>query len=152
MDLLAREFNLPDEGRDTPFIAECLLSITLGGGVDVRASMQTWSDLADFSERRGFFIHLGFSMGLAAQLTNFPFEQHDFAGVRFFEPLVISRTVHIQDGTLTEEECDVLEATIRPYKEANRKSGFEGKSIRHFRTRLRYLWIKVAGLRLLGSI
>ena len=130
MTLLAKEFSLPDNGRDTPFIVEFLFSITRGDGVDTQSFLQEWGDLAEFSEMRGFFNHLGFSMGLAAQLTHFPVDEHDFAGIKFFEPLVVSRAVHVKNGSITEEECDVLEATIRPHKDGNRKSGFQGQPLR----------------------
>ncbi len=80
MGLLRDRFDLPDNGRQVPYAVESLFAVTKGAGPSTEAFMQKWSDLAEFCERKKFFIHGGYSIGLAANLTSFPIEQHGFLG------------------------------------------------------------------------
>jgi hypothetical protein len=150
MTLLREKFEFPD-GRDILFVCEGLFSVTTGGETDVESFLGKWNQLAEFCERKGCFRHEGFSIGLAAKLTNFPIGQDDFSWLKFFEPR-FSEMVHVASGTMTKDEYDTLKATVDQYKDLPRKTRLGGaRVVNAFKKRLRYSRIKLFGLNLLDA-
>jgi hypothetical protein len=149
MAILVKEFSLPNDGSDIPYVVEFLFAITKGGRLDVEAYLRKWNQLAEFCERRRLFIHLGLSMGLAARLTGFPVEQHDFRGVKFFEPLISGRD-QVPNKELTPEEYEALNATITRYKYSRGRTTFASRAVEALKKRARYLRIKLFGLDLIN--
>lgn len=148
LTLLRDEFNLASNGRDVPCVVESLFAVTRGNEPDTAAFMQKWNDLAEFCEQRGFFVHEGYSMGLAARLTSFPIEQHGFEGFKFFEP-VVSRAIDVANGLMTQEEYDVLNAAISRYKDRNSRASIVWAAIEALKKHARYCRIKLFGLNLI---
>lgn len=146
---LLRDGFIPDEdGRGTPIVVESLFAVTRNGAEGTETFLRKWNQLAEFCERRKFFVHEGFSVGLAARLTNFPIEQHDFNGLKFFEPR-LSRVVHVPNGTMTEEEYRVLNATIDRYRPTQGKTLPVRAAVGALKVWVRYLRIKLFGLNLI---
>ena len=155
MAIFKEKFGLANSGRDIPCVVEFLFAITAAR--ETEEFLRKWNELAELCEQNRFFVHEGYAMGLAAKLTGFPLEQNEFKGIRFFDTM-LSRRIHVQEGTMTQAEYDALRATISCYKNAPTKMHWgwhiEQKlrtAIRATRTYLRYLRIRLFGLDLLGS-
>ena len=149
--MLARlrdEFDLCDNGRDVPSVVESLFAVTAGDTRDAGAFLRKWNYLAEFCEGSKFFLHEGFSIGLAARLAGFPIEQSDFAGLRFFEPR-LSRSVHVPNGSMTEEEYNTWNATITRYRVCRPEMPSGWATARAIRAQMRYLRVKLFGLDLI---
>ncbi len=107
MRLFRQELALKESDDNIPFILEFLFSVTKSDKSD--QFLQKWEDLAQFCESRYFFLHEGYSIGLAAVLTGFPLSQHDFGGLNFFESLGIPLSEHLaRSKTLTEADYTSL--------------------------------------------
>lgn len=114
MSLLKNEYDIGPENSDIPYVVEFLFSVTRGSAAETDAFFRRWNELAVFCERSRFFRHEGYAMGLAAKLTGFAVEQHDFNGIHFFEPVKCRQEV--ANGTMMAEEYDSWNATINRYK------------------------------------
>jgi hypothetical protein len=151
MTLLSKQFDLPGNGRDVPFVCEGLFSVTASGATDVEAFLRKWNQLAEFCERKKFFIHEGYSVGLAARLTNFPISQDDFSWLKFFEPW-FSEIVHIPNGAMTKEEYTALKVTVDRYKYSRSQARLgRARVMNALKKRLRYFRVKLFGLNLLDA-
>jgi hypothetical protein len=106
MGLLRSKFGLAQDDNEILFVVECLFSITKGERTD--AFLQKWNELANFCETNGFFFHLGFSIGLAGQLTEFPILESNFTGVKFFYHRMSPEDV--KRGIISQSEYDYWNA------------------------------------------
>lgn len=113
MKLLRRELALQQPDAEIPFVVEFLFSITRTHNTE--EFLRTWNRIAEFCERNGFFIHVGFSIGLAALLDRVPISKHGFEGLMFFEPLV-SRQDHVPAGIMSQAQYDSLCQSIKGLK------------------------------------
>ncbi len=115
MRLLKDRCAIGEDERETPFVVECLFSITRDGTAETEKFLKRWNSLAEFCERQQFYRHEGYALGLAAKLQGFPIEQNRFGGIRFFEPLKSLR-FDVPNGVMSKVEYDDLASTINRYK------------------------------------
>ena len=152
MGILKEKLRLPNDGRDIPCVVEYLFAVTKN--TETGAFLREWNDLAEFCERNRFFVHEGYAMGLAAQLTGFPVEQYDFRGLRFFDARK-SQRIDVPSGAMTMEEYDALNATIDRFKKPldakpqSPRIDYLLTVMKTVQTHLRYLRVRLFGLNLL---
>lgn len=149
MSVLRKKLNLQQDDRDIPFIVEFLFAVTRHE--KIASFFQKWNELAELCERERFFVHEGFSIGLAAFLTRIPISQNSFEGLNFFEPL-ISRQTQLADGSMSQAVYDMLFSSIHIYKSSQKKYKWSRKIDRLKRKMtvgLRFCKIRLFGLNLL---
>lgn len=144
MKLLRRELGLQQEDHEIPAVVEFLFAFTRTENTE--EFLRSWNKFAEFCERNRFFIHEGFSIGLAAMLNDVPVRRSSFEGLKFFEPL-ISRQDHLPDGILSQAQYDSLCQSIKPLK--IRPKSQVGKLISSLNCFFDYYRIKMRGLNLL---
>jgi hypothetical protein len=146
MKQLRRTLNLHQNDSDIPYIVEFLFAVTRHKDID--SFFYQWNKVAEFCEKNKFFIHEGFSIGLAALLTGYPFSKNSFNGLRFFEPL-ISLQDHVPAGLIDKTEYDRLCTSIHFFKGSETNSQSGSKIIMKLNMLLRYYKIRMFGLNLL---
>ncbi len=151
MRLLGKEYNLQQADTEIPFIVEFLVAFTRSD--KLQDFLRAWNDIAVFCEKNGVFIHEGFSIGLAAHLTGYPFCETHFQGFKFFEPWISYQ--ELVDGRLTQEEYDAIYPSIHQYKykefQVSKFVSVINKVERRFNRYQRFLKVRMFGLDLLSN-
>lgn len=150
--LFRRKLGLKQPDEDIPFVVEFLFAVTKCDGID--AFLHKWNELAELCERNMCFYHEGFSIGLAAMLTNYPCYEHKFAGLKFFEPQISLRDHLHGEGSMSQEEYDELNNAMGFLKFGEKAGPIEnvvGKITRRLSGGYRFLKIKLFGLDLLSK-
>ncbi len=150
MRLLRAKYHLQQADSDIPFIVEFLVAFTRHD--KMAEFLRTWNEIAVFSEKNGMFIHEGFSIGLAALLTGYPYCEAHFKGFKFFEPYISYQ--ELVDGLITQEEYDALYPSISQFKfkeyEVGGLTGVINKVKRRLNRYQRFLTVRLFGLDLLS--
>jgi hypothetical protein len=152
MRLLNKKYHLGDDER-IPFVVEFLFSITRSERGE--SFLQKWEEIANFCERQRFFIHEGYSIGLAAALTGFPIHQCDFRGLNFFELLIPLNEHGTRGNGITDEKYHSLRSSIQLIKDKGlvRRSlisRLRRKAKFTLNTVIRYASVRLFGLKLRG--
>jgi hypothetical protein len=147
MVILREKWNPQYADGDIYCLREELFSVTRNDKVDL--FLKKWNDLAEFCEKNRCFRLTGISIGLAALLTGYPLYQHEFPGIRYFEPT--KSLEEVAKGLMTQKEYDSLNAAVENLKAPGEKrsSSFPGIWRSRLIKGLRYARIKLFGLNLL---
>jgi hypothetical protein len=147
MTVLRKELDLQQTDKEIFCLREELFAITCSENVEF--FLRKWNNLAEICEKNRCFRLLGISMGLAALLTGFPLYQHEFPGIKYFEPT--KSLEEVVEGWMTQAEYDSLNASVENLKAPGRNKASLLPSL--WRSRLikgfRYARVKLFGLDLL---
>jgi hypothetical protein len=148
--LFRTKLGLAQTDEDIPFVVEFLFAVTKCDGID--GFLHKWNELAELCERNMCFYHEGFSIGVAAMLTGYPYYEHKFAGLKFFEPQISLRDHLSGEGAMSQEEYNELNNAMGFQKFGEKESPIQnivGKITRRLSGGYRFLKIKWFGLDLL---
>ena len=153
MRILRKKLDLKQDAKDIPFVVEFLFAVTKFEKVDI--FLNKWNELAELCETNRQFRHEGFSIGLAALLTESPISQNNFSGLKFFEPTISFQNHLHGDRSITKEVYDELASSIYSIRYQTPPPLFldlmSGKVKRKTTKLYRYIKIKLFGLDLLAK-
>lgn len=154
MRVLRKKLNLKPDDKDIPFVVEFLFAVTKFEKINI--FLDKWNELAELCEKNQQFRHEGFSIGLAALLTESPISQNSFSGLKFFEPKISIQDHLNGDRSITQEAYDELASSIYSIRyQTGTKRFFLNSISDKFRRKVtklfRYIKIKLFGLDLLAK-